>query len=127
MSTEGLPRFLTRDLFSTKEWGRFALDVPLVPIGPRPREDRQGPNLLERLRVRSIERQKAQQQRVDQVEAELATLELNSTMVASEPAAFVSGRIVHEGEVIKGFRILRIKHREVEVRKNGITRILSIP
>ncbi len=107
ISVEGLPRDLKRDPFTTSKWGNF----PKVAAG---NTDRKKDHLVrEELRER--------------LRSELDEMDLQSTMTGAVKTAYISGHLVTEGEIFRGFSVLRITERHVVLKKSGITQTLRMP
>lgn len=66
-------------------------------------------------------------QLTQQLDEELAELELRSTMTGSRKSAYISGQLLHEGDEIAGFSVVRIEAGRVVLTKYGIQRTLSVP
>jgi len=127
VAVNAMPRVLERDLFNTTAWSRF---FPAV-IDHRYTDD---PNAAEapksfwwQLGQAIADHKRTHERESKQLEAELAELELQSTMTGSAPMAYISGRLVHEGDTIRGFSVVRIGDRCVTVRKTGNVRELVMP
>ncbi len=123
-----LPRVLERDPFDTHAWSKF------TPASARGRnsdgsEDGVGSaatfwgRLGSAMRSRRLERRKE----LDRLTAELSAIQLQSTMTGSTPMAYISGRLVREGDTIEGFSVVRIRDRRVSVRKYGMVGELVMP
>jgi len=54
-------------------------------------------------------------------------LRLQSTMTGRSPLAYISGRLVREGDVLRGFAVVKIDDRRVILRKAGLDHQLSMP
>lgn len=65
--------------------------------------------------------QRARRILVDNLKAAAAKLDLQSTMLGGNvPRALINGTIVGEGDVVEGFRILKIEARRVIVEREGV-------
>jgi len=71
--------------------------------------------------------QQTRRSEMAQYEAQLAELQLQSTLTGPAPMAYISGRLVREGDTVRGFTIVRIEDRRVVVRKQGFIRVLIMP
>lgn len=123
-----LPRTLERNPFDTHAWSKF------TPVSARGRgsDGSEGGvgsaatfwrRLGSAVRSRRFERRKE----LDRLTAELSEIQLQSTMTGSTPMAFISGRLVREGDTIEGFSVVRIRDRRVSVRKYGMVGELVMP
>jgi hypothetical protein len=61
------------------------------------------------------------------LEGDLAKLTLQGTILGPEPKAYISGRMVREGEIIGGFRLIHIDARHVILAKSGCNVRLTMP
>lgn len=61
------------------------------------------------------------------IESELAKLTLQGTILGPRPKAYISGRLVREGEIIGGFRLLNVFPRHVTLHKSGCNVRLTMP
>jgi len=50
-----------------------------------------------------------------------------ATMTGSRKSAYISGQLLHEGDEIAGFSVVRIEAGRVVLTKYGIQRTLSVP
>ena len=122
VSVEGLARTMSRDIFNTTSWNQFARSSPSGHAGelrPTSLLMQMGRKLAAYGRSRLEEERK-----IDEV---LVTLRLESTMTGRVPLAYISGRLVREGEQVEGFSVVHIRDREVMLRKSGVTRVLGMP
>ena len=126
-SIKDMPRTLARDIFSTTAWDRFALDRPDVEADPEVENTAGSPGLFARWGRRLIEQRGTREREMAQLRAELAELELQSTLTGTSRSAYISGRLVHEGDVVRGFLVIRIKDRAVLLRKSGVLQSLNMP
>jgi hypothetical protein len=51
---------------------------------------------------------------------EAGKLRLDSTIMGQQPKALIDGKLVAEGEVVAGFRVLKIEPRRIRVEREGI-------
>jgi hypothetical protein len=86
-----------------------------------------GPSVWARMRGALSERRERRSEDLGRITAELAELKLQSTMSGPKPAAYISGLLVHEGDKIAGFSVVRIEEKRVSLRKNGLTCPLIMP
>jgi hypothetical protein len=120
-----MPRGLQRDLFNTTAWARFSPVVGSLFGGRGDGEDQ--PGLWDAMAKAVIASQKSRRQQLSRLAEELAQLELQSTMTGSAPLAYISGRLVHQGDTIRGFSVVRIDDRRVTLRKDGVNHELAMP
>jgi hypothetical protein len=57
---------------------------------------------------------------VSNLRTKAAELNLQSTIMGSQPRAMVNGDMVREGSVVAGFRVLKIEARKMVVEREGI-------
>jgi hypothetical protein len=130
-AVDDLPRMLERDLFSTNAWskfpsaGRFGMSPDEAGAAESPPTSsggvwRQLTNVLGQY-------QETRKEELDRLDGDLAALKLQSTVTGPTPMAYISGRLVREGDIIGGFTVLHVKERRVTVRKFGLTRELRMP
>ena len=128
VSVNDLPRTLDRDLFAISSWSQFPRDgVSSSEAENGAAAEPAGPSLWEQMRGALTEQREHRSKELNQIAEELAQLKLQSTMTGPFPAAYISGRLIHEGEKISGFSVVRIEEKQVKLRKNGITRSLVMP
>jgi hypothetical protein len=126
VSVANLPRTLERDIFTTPSWSQFPREGSSAAEDDRSGES-SGPSILEKMRDVLSERRERRSRNLDQIAGELAALKLQSTMSGPMPTAYISGRLVHEGDTISGFSVVRIQEKCVKLRKRGITLPLIMP
>ncbi len=120
-----LPRTLERNPFDASDWRkRFA-----VPTGPATAtdDDKGTASIFSALAQSLSTYQTERAQLTQQLDEELAELELRSTMTGSRKSAYISGQLLHEGDEIAGFSVVRIEAGRVVLTKYGIQRTLSVP
>lgn len=127
VSVEGMSRTLSRNIFDTASWSRFAHFVPSGGARSRGAEEERPPSLLMRIGRKLAAYGKSRREKERRVDEGLAKLRLESTMTGRLPLAHISGRLVREGEQIEGFSVVQIQDRQVMLRKSGITRVLAMP
>ncbi len=70
------------------------------------------------------------QQRIEahrqMVLAQSKALSLQSTVVSDVPIAIINGKVLREGEWISGFKVVDITARSCEVKKEGVSIILTM-
>ncbi|MCZ6816113.1 MAG: hypothetical protein O7F76_05365 [Planctomycetota bacterium] len=119
---DDLPRVLDRDIFAVPDWSLFARSSE--PIEGKGAMGFQAGRLWARL-AESMDSFKNQQS--DEFKAQIAELQLRATVTGVVPVAYISGRIVREGDVIDGFSVARIGERQVTLRKFGHTGSIKLP
>ncbi len=124
ISVAEMPRGLHRDLFNTTEWSKYP---PAVSLFGGPAEGEDQPNMWDAMAKAIIERQKSRALKLARLAEELAQLELQSTMTGSAPMAYISGRLVHPGDTIRGFSVVSIDDRRVTLRRHGVIHELAMP
>lgn len=124
ISVAEMPRGLHRDLFNTTEWSKYPPAVGLFG-GRADGEDQ--PNMWDALAKAIIDHQKSRTEKLARLAEELAQMELQSTMTGATPMAYISGRLVHPGDTIRGFSVVRIDDRRVTLRQHGVIRELAMP
>jgi hypothetical protein len=125
VTVEGMPRTAARDLFSTSAWGQFPSAEQ--PQGEAEPSVESGPGFLAQWGMRLEERKEARRQALLAVREEAQALDLQSTMTGQVAAAYISGRLVHEGDTIAGFSVVRIEDRRVILEKSGASQALTMP
>lgn len=119
VNMSALPRTLSRDPFRSPSWfSRSRSDNEDGSKGQVTWLDRFSQHLSE-----LQGRVDATEQLVDQ---KLSELELQSTMIGSINSAYISGRLVHQGDEIEGFSVAKIETRQVTLTFSGVTRILKV-
>jgi len=121
VSVEGMPRAATRDLFSTSAWDQF----PPEAAEEEPQVD-EGPSVEAQLGMLRAERRAAREKAMEAIRAEAQSLELQSTLTGLVRSAYISGRLVHEGDTISGFSVVRIEDRQVILSKSGVRQTLAM-
>ncbi len=119
VDVEGMPREPMRDLFSTPAWDQFPKTVGLEALMATKATEKKGPSFLEALQKQISSYREAQRVESAKFDAELVGLELQSTMTGEIRSAYISGRLVHEGDHIDGFVVVKIKDGSVCLGKNG--------
>lgn len=114
-----LPRTLARDPFRSPSWFRKIAQTETAT-------DVSQTSLFDRLTSRWSEYQSRAQARERMVDEKLAEFELQSTLIGPVNSAYISGRLVHEGDEIEGFSVVQIETRRVTLRFSGVTRTLTV-
>lgn len=126
-----LPRVLERDLFSTTAWSKFpsARRFETAVGGGDGSDSSAAPSegVWRQLTTVLGQYQENRQGELERLEEDLAALQLQSTVTGPAPMAYISGRLVREGDLIRGFTVIHIQERRVVVRKLGLTRELCMP
>lgn len=136
-ASEPLPLLPERkDLFSAPAWGHGAKESsdPDDPDGkhsksrkPKKSKKEQEKPFWGNLGSALGEYQQIRRGEVAEYEAQLAGLELQSTLTGPVPRAYISGRLVRVGDTVRGFSIVRIEDRRVVVKKQAFMRVLVMP
>jgi|GEM_PF-1959322 len=120
-----LPRTLQRNPFDPTDWRRR------FGVGSRPTqattESSRAASLFAALAQSLTTYQTERAELTERLDEELAELELRSTMTGSRRSAYISGQLLHEGDDIAGFSVVRIEAGRVVLSKYGIRRTLSVP
>lgn len=127
VSVEGLPRKLSRNIFDTASWNRFARLAQSDGTGHRGADEEGPPSLLMRIGRKLAMYGRSRREEERKIDEDIAKLRLESTMTGQLPLAHVSGRLVRVGEQIEGFSVVHIRDRQVMLRKSGVTRVLTMP
>lgn len=64
--------------------------------------------------------------RIAKLKEEASALHLQSTVMSETPLAVINSEILRVGEMIRGFRVVAIRARQVTLEKNGITLTLEM-
>jgi hypothetical protein len=123
----GMPRDLGRDLFDTKAWNSFRPAITLSQRAPRPTSGPSDTSLWKEALSAIAASQREQRKESEEIDKQLTALSLQSTMTGDLPMAYISGRLLREGQAIDGFAIVSISDRRVLVRKGPFTRQLVMP
>jgi len=128
VTVDGMSRTVARDLFSTSAWDQFPSVVPAEQGHTEGEPSAESsPGFLVQLGMRLEERKEARRQAMLAVREEAQALELQSTMTGQVKAAYISGRLVHEGDTIAGFSVVRIEDRRVILEKSAVSQALTMP
>jgi len=60
------------------------------------------------------------------LEQEAGRLVLRSTVVSQDPTAMINGQVLHVGEEIHGFQVIKIAPRQCLLQRSGITVVLEM-
>jgi len=115
------PRSISRDPFRSPTWlSHLAANDDQAGAGP-------GPGLLERL-IREWSDMQVKQHIIEaEIDKRLSDLKLQSTLIGPVNSAYISGRLVHPGDQVNGFSVVRIEPKRVTLRDSGIERVLTVP
>jgi hypothetical protein len=123
---DGMPLSLQRDLFSTRSWSAF-------PVAVLENDDHDpgftapaGDGFWSRLAGQLATQRANRQSEIDKIDSELRDLSLTGTMVGEPSVASISGRVLRVGDKIRGFSVMRISERSVELQKRGYSRTLTL-
>ena len=117
-----MPRTIQRDPFQGESW------LTLMAAAPPPVEGvHQGPSLLARMARRWSDMQDQKSRLEQEAERRLAELKLQSTLIGPVNSAYISGRLVHVGDNVAGFSVVKITPGAVVLAFSGIQRTLSVP
>jgi hypothetical protein len=127
-----LPRVLTRDLFSTTAWSKFPAagekgSPDLGAAGASAEAPSPGNGVWQRFTSALDQVEAARQDELQRLDRDFAALQLQSTLTGPTPMAYISGRLLHEGDTISGFTVTHIGDRRVALRRFGLTRQLRMP
>jgi len=124
VATGHMDRELARDIFSAQNWACFPL---LDQVKEASAVSQGGFRLWGNLLDAAVEYQKQRRVQADTLTRELSDLHLQSTLTGALPLAYISGRLVHEGEHVSGFSVVRIEERRVVLNKFGQIHELRMP
>ncbi|HWL92329.1 MAG TPA: hypothetical protein VNT79_02245 [Phycisphaerae bacterium] len=123
-----LPRKPQRDIFTTPNWNQFpsASSGSAKKSAKAGNEGEESPGFFTALRRQFSEFQQAKRVESERLAGELKDLQLQSTLTGKIRSAYISGRLVHEGDNIDGFTVLQIRDREVRMGRGEITGTLKM-
>ncbi|MFH1417115.1 MAG: hypothetical protein ABII12_02350 [Planctomycetota bacterium] len=125
---DDMSRTQTRNIFETPSWSVFPPDIDLRSKDSTDADGaKSSPSWLTQVGAMLAERQAQRAQQVAAINEALSQLELQSTMTGGKPLAYVSGRLVREGDTIRGFSVVRIEDKRVVLRKDTFKRELTMP
>src|SRR5262249_21751282 len=104
VDVSGASRELARDLFAVN-WGSFP---PALTTHARDVDPSKPHGFWGRVRAAAHAESIRQRQRAENVRHQAGTLVVQSTVTGREPAAMISGRLVHVGERIGEFEVVEI-------------------
>ena len=102
------------DYFPVKLTARSTVTVPAEPVGP---------GFFDKVGEYLAETQRAHGERlahIQNIRAQAQALSLTSTMLGDSPAAMISGRVLHVGEYISGFRVEQIGSSKCSLVRDGV-------
>jgi len=79
-----------------------------------------------RSRIVSLSSGQGRDNRREALEQEAERLVLQSTVVSQEPTAIINGQVVHVGDEICGFKVIKIRPRQCLVERSGFTVVLEL-
>src|SRR5262249_24351257 len=121
-SASRLSAELPRDFFSP-DWTA----IPGLPTSQSSSDPKNSGSLWTRVKA-SIRRQSDQRRRhIQALQKDAERLSVQSTIIGADSAAVISGRVLHMGDSIDGFEVVRIEPRSVIVRKDGHRLTLHMP
>ncbi|MCK6483881.1 MAG: hypothetical protein HUU22_06000 [Phycisphaerae bacterium] len=125
-----MPRVAARELFETN-WDAFAPSAEALAEAAqqRPATSQPSPFLtaLHDFWANLKKRQEAMRRDEAQIEVDLSRLHLQGTLLGDRARAYINGSWVHEGEIIGGFRLVRVFPREVLLHKSNRNVRVSMP
>ena len=123
--SQPMPQTVSRNIFEVK------LDYYPMESGAKATEDSRtptDPTFWDRL-AKSIDAQADQQHKreilIQNLRQQAGQLQVTMAVMGTHPKAMINGQMVGEGEVVAGFRVLKIEARSVVVEREGIK--LEIP
>jgi len=120
-----MPRVLHRDLFDFATWER---QLPRLAEADGGHTSKAGGGSLWKALGQTLAAQREARRKARAAhKKELMELRLQSTMTGRSPLAYISGRLVREGDVLRGFAVVKIDDRRVILRKAGLDHQLSMP
>jgi hypothetical protein len=123
-----MPRTPPRNLFKAPAWSKFPLVILENSADQRAsNEDSVARSFWSKLGGGIVSYRAFRRQETEDIDKEFAELVLHSTMTGPKGLAHISGRLVHVGDKIRGFSVVRIEDRQVTLDKGGIQRVLSMP
>lgn len=123
VSIELMPRDLARDVFSPSSWSLFPADA--VPSSRSAASQPAAAFWGNVMRAAADYQALRHEERVT-LARELAELHLQSTLTGLQPLAYVSGRLVREGDTVSGFEVVRIDDRRIVLARSGLTYDLTM-
>jgi hypothetical protein len=117
VSVAGISRTPARDLFCVSDWSVFQDGDADEPSASDLQQSGEPNGAAGSAQTREPERSATEL--VEEAQKELADLQLQSTLIGAVRSAYISGRLVYEGETILGFEVVRINGGEVTLRKDG--------
>lgn len=123
VAVDTMPRDLARDPFDTTAWDKFKRANSPQGAATAEGKSKKRPkttSIMDQIRKQFAEYQQVKQAESEKFSTELSSLELQSTMTGTRRSAYISGRLVHEGDMIDGFTVVQILDREVRLSKSGV-------
>lgn len=121
---DDLPRKPARDLFTLQNWSVY---TPTFAATEASAKGATRSAFWSNIAKAADEYRDARRQEAQALAKDLAELKLQSTLTGSNPSAYLSGHLVHEGDTLLGFYVARIEERRVLLTKSGYTYVLVMP
>ncbi len=126
VAVDDIPLVLARDLFNTDSWSQFGRTTSSLSLTGRKGSQPAEP-FWSSLATAIGAHQQSRRLEAERILDELAELELQSTMTGTTPLAYISGRLVRQGDEIRGFSVIHIEERRVLLRSRGADYELAMP
>ena len=112
-------RPVTRNLFAVRlEY--YPPDGSRPGQGIRTARDGEFWGLLEKSLSLQADQRDKRQNLLANFRTEAGKLRLDSTIMGPQPKALIDGKLVAEGDVVAGFRVLKIEPRRITIEREGI-------
>lgn len=121
---DDMPRKPTRDLFTLQNWSAYTPTFAATEAGAK---GATRSAFWSNIAKAADEYRDARRQEAQALAKDLAELKLQSTLTGSNPSAYLSGHLVHEGDTLLGFYVARIEERRVLLTKSSYTYVLAMP
>lgn len=121
---DDLPRKPARDLFTLQNWSAY---TPTFAVAEGAAKGAPRSEFWSNIAKAADEYRDARRQEAQALAKDLAELKLQSTLTGSNPSAYISGHLVHEGDTLQGFYVARIEERRVLLTKSSYTYLLAMP
>jgi len=130
ISIETMSRDMTRNLFET-DWTAFPPTAESMARSRQTHAAATQPVAVaewwQRLQSHWAEQRLKAQEVRQKLEEEASEFELQGTLLSEPPRACISGRTIRCGDIIGGFRLVRVNAREVTLQKSGQYVRLTMP
>jgi hypothetical protein len=110
---------MERNLFSVK-LDYFRQDASVPRPAPRASGDEGFWDQLAKSMADQADQRKQRQILIENLQYQAAQLKMQSTLMGSQPRAMINNSLVSEGDVVAGFRVLKIEARRIIVEREGI-------